>query len=78
MWVDSGAIGKGLSMQIDLKLLHRAGIQQAYINFGDSSVFGVQPHDDCWPVNINLCFTIAIPVTGKLFTESFLENRQAD
>ncbi len=52
--IDFGAIGKGLAMEIALKSLQNEGIVQAFINFGESSVFGLgmHPHGDCWPVNI--------------------------
>jgi len=52
--LDFGAVGKGIALELALELLKINGINQALINFGDSSVYGLgsHPHGDCWPVTI--------------------------
>lgn len=50
--LDAGGFGKGYALDRVKKLLADAGVVNALVNFGDSSVtaLGTHPFGDCWPV----------------------------
>ena len=52
--LDFGAIGKGLALELAIQTIKDDGIENALINFGDSSVFalGSHPQGDFWPIKI--------------------------
>ncbi len=52
--IDLGGIGKGLAMESAKNILAQAGIQNALLSFGESSVLalGKHPKGDCWKVGI--------------------------
>jgi thiamine biosynthesis lipoprotein len=53
--LDFGGYGKGYALRCMRNRLEQAGIHQALINFGSSSVLamGVHPYGDSWPVGID-------------------------
>ena len=57
--LDLGGCGKGYALRQIRRLLKAEGIQQALVNFGDSSVLavGTHPHGDCWPAGIRHPYT---------------------
>ena len=54
MTIDFGGYGKGYALRCMSNHLKQAGIRQALINFGNSSILalGAHPHGDSWPVGI--------------------------
>lgn len=51
--LDAGAFGKGYALDRVKKSLSEAGVTNALVNFGDSSVtaLGSHPYGDCWQVS---------------------------
>lgn len=52
--LDFGGYAKGYALEKIKTLLHQEGIQNALINFGNSSILGLghHPYGDCWQVSI--------------------------
>ena len=52
--IDLGGIGKGLAMESAKIIMEQAGIKNALLSFGESSVLGIgkHPKGDCWKVGI--------------------------
>lgn len=52
--IDLGGIGKGLALEFAKDLLEQAGIKNALLSFGESSIMGLgkHPKGDCWKVGI--------------------------
>ncbi len=52
--IDFGAVGKGLALDEIRPLLTGAGVENALVSFGESSVLalGRHPHGDCWEIGV--------------------------
>ena len=53
--LDLGGYAKGYALAKAQQILFQHDIQQAFINFGDSSILalGTHPHGNCWSVGLN-------------------------
>ena len=52
LFLDAGGFGKGYALDMVRSMLEREGVDNALMNFGDSSVtaLGHHPYGDCWKV----------------------------
>ena len=52
--IDFGGVGKGYALQRVRQILHRCGVENALVNFGDSSILaiGQHPFGDSWRVGV--------------------------
>jgi len=59
MAIDLGGYGKGYAMRLVNNNLKAAGIDNAFLSFGESSIMGLgrHPHGDCWKVRINALYS---------------------
>lgn len=55
MFIDFGGYGKGYAMKRVLMILHTYEIKHAFIDFGNSAIYGLghHPFGDSWKVSIN-------------------------
>jgi len=59
--LDLGGFGKGYALDRVAQTLRAAGVQQAFLSFGESSitVLGTHPHGPSWPIGIPNQFNLA-------------------
>lgn len=52
--IDFGAVGKGVALDVIRPLLVSAGVENALVSFGESSVLalGRHPYGDCWEIGL--------------------------
>lgn len=75
--IDFGAIGKGLGIEIAIELIQNHGIQNALINFGDSSIYAIGSHplNQFWPVSVsNQHHKINLELSDNGFSSSGLHD----
>ena len=69
--IDFGGYAKGFALRKIVKLLRDNNVENAFVDFGDSSVYaaGSHPCGDCWPVSL------PSPFTGEVIADFRLKDK---